>query len=68
MKVKFEDPFRYIIIKDETSSQKIDDVIIYHLLPPEGRNLPPIKLVDTPDFGDRDLEEDEKIFPKISDF
>ena len=72
MKVQFEDPFRYALNKKEEVTKKgqteiSDDVIIYHLLPPKGRNLPPLKLIDIPDFGDRDLENDEKIFEKIKE-
>lgn len=71
MKVKFEDPFRYVIIKEETGrgqeQSQTSEVTIYYLLPPKNRNLPPLKIVDTPGFGDtRGLEEDEKIFEKIS--
>ena len=72
MKVKFEDPFRYVIIKEETGrgqeQSQTSEVTIYYLLPPKNRNIPPLKIVDTPGFGDtRGLEEDEKIFEKISD-
>ncbi len=71
MKVKFEDPFRYVIIKEETGrgqeQSQTSEVTIYYLLPPKDRNLPPLKIVDTPGFGDtRGLEEDEKIFEEIS--
>ena len=63
MKVKFEDPFRYVIIKEETGrgqeQSQTSEVTIYYLLPPKNRNLPPLKIVDTPGFGDtRGLEED----------
>ena len=72
MEVKFEDPFRYVIIKEETGrgqhESQTSDVTIYYLLPPKGSKIPPLKIVDTPGFGDtRGLEEDEKIFEKISD-
>ena len=72
MKVNFEDPFRYVIIKEETGrgqeQSQTSEVTIYYLLPPKNRDLPPLKIVDTPGFGDtKGLEEDEKIFEKISD-
>ena len=73
MKVKFEDPFRYVVIKEEIEGQKedqnqISEVGVYNIFPPKGRNLPPIKIIDTPDFDSTSLEEDEKIFEKIIDF
>ena len=73
MKVKFEDPFRYAIIKEEIENQKeaqgqISNVGVYNILPPKGRNLPPLKIINTPDFGSTSLEEDEKIFEKILEF
>jgi len=72
MKVKFEDPFRYVLIKEETGrgqeQSQTSEVTIYYVIPPRDRNLPPLKIVDTPGFGDtRGLEEDEKIFGKISE-
>ena len=71
MQVKFDDSFRYVIIKEETGKgqehSQTSEVTIYNLLPPKNRNLPPLKIVDTPGFGDtKGLEEDERIFEKIS--
>ena len=70
MQVKFDDSFRYVIIKEETGKgqehSQTSEVTIYNLLPPKNRNLPPLKIVDTPGFGDtKGLEEDERIFEKI---
>lgn len=72
MESKFEEPFWYVIIKEETGrgqhESQTSDVTIYYLLPPKGSKILPLKIVDTPGFGDtRGLEEDEKIFEKISE-
>ena len=46
MEVKFEDPFRYVIIKEETGrgqhESQTSDVTIYYLLPPKGSKIPPL--------------------------
>ena len=72
MRVKFEDPFRYKIIKEDIDKQNnqkiISNVQIYNILAKEGSNIPPIKIINMPDFGSSSFEEDEKIFEKIMYF
>ena len=67
--VKFEDKFRYKIIVENLSSQSMsqtDEVSIYYIA--SHKNYPPLKIIDTPGFGDtRGLTRDEIITKLIKD-
>ena len=70
MGIKFEDDFRYIIIDEDTgknqSHSQTSDVNIYCIQ--KTKNFPPIKIIDTPGFGDtRGIAFDKTIIDKIED-
>ena len=69
IRVKFEDPFRYKIIKEDIYKQNnqkiISNVQVYNILAKEGSN---IKIINMPDFGSSSFEDDEKLFEKIMYF
>ena len=63
--IKIEDNFRYLLVKDQKQSDqrnsKTKSVTIYNIRPKKGLNFPPIKIVDTPGFGDtKGFDEDKK--------
>jgi len=67
LKVKYTDNFRYLIINEENSNQYLSQtkgVNIYYI---KGHNsFPPIKIIDTPGFGDTSGKEfDKKIVRMI---
>ena len=69
MGINFNDDFRYILInEDERINQahsQTSDVNIYYIK--SHNNHPPIKIIDTPGFGDtRGLKYDNSITEKIS--
>ena len=69
MGINFNDDFRYILInEDERINQahsQTSDVNIYNII--SYNNYPPIKIIDTPGFGDtRGLKYDNLITEKIS--
>ena len=69
MGINFNDDFRYMLIKEEErvdqSHSQTSDVNIYNIS--SYNNHPPIKIIDTPGFGDtRGLKYDNSITEKIS--
>ena len=53
----------------EIENQKEVQNQVYNILPPKGRNLPPIKIIDTPGFSDtRGIELDERTTKLIDNF
>ncbi len=69
MGINFNDDFRYMLIKEEErvdeSHSQTSDVNIYNIS--SYNNHPPIKIIDTPGFGDtRGLKYDNLITEKIS--
>lgn len=70
MDIKFEDDFRYIIVEEEKRSQsnsQTQNVQIYNIGPFPEKNLPVIRIIDTPGFGDtRGITQDQKITNDIS--
>ena len=64
MGVKIEDKFRYLLINEDTSNQTksvTKDITICNIRAKKGFNYPPLKVVDTPGFGDTEgIEEDQK--------
>lgn len=70
MKINYEDDFRYFLVDEKDIAIKghstTKDVKIYNI---ENHNgFPPIKIIDTPGFGDTDgIEIDNKITNKIAD-
>ena len=68
MGIQLNDTFRYYLINEETgrnqSESQTSDVTIYYIKAYNG--FPPLKIVDTPGFGDtRGIQEDKKITEKI---
>ena len=65
--IKFEDNKRYILIEEEEANEcqsKTSDVNIYYIK--RTQKYPPIKIIDTPGFGDtRGLEVDNQTVKKI---
>ena len=69
--VKFEDNFRFKLIHEDfgisMAESQTRDVIIYNIRPLD-KNLPPIRVIDTPGFGDTGgLEKDRLISDKIAE-
>ena len=67
--IQLNDNFRYILInenqKNETESNT-KDITIYKIRPKERLDFPPLKIVDTPGFGDTEgIEEDMKHIEKF---
>ena len=62
--IKFEDNFRYLLIKNDNEDQTksiTKEIRVYNIRPKKGLNFPPLKIVDTPGFGDTEgFKEDEK--------
>ena len=62
--IKFEDNFRYLLIINDNEDQResiTKDITVYNIRPKKGLNFPPLKIIDTPGFGDTEgFEEDEK--------
>lgn len=72
--IQIEDNFRYILTnqnkKKEDPENELEsntkDITIYNIRPKEGLDFPPLKIVDTPGFGDTDgIEEDMKHIEKF---
>ena len=68
--INFDDNFRYVIINEDfgrdQSQSQTSDVNVYYIAPHNGN--PPIKIIDTPGFGDtRGIEQDKKITKLIED-
>ena len=68
--INFDDDFRYVIINEDfgrdQSQSQTSDVNVYYIAPHNGN--PPIKIIDTPGFGDtRGIEQDKKITKLIED-
>ena len=68
--ITIEDDFRYLLVYDEDNSDqtksKTKDVGIYNIRPKKGLNFPPLKVVDTPGFGDTNgIEEDQNHLRKL---
>jgi len=68
--IQYEDDFRYLIIKEETkksqAKSQTSEVNIYYISSHNGN--PPIKIIDTPGFGDTNgIEEDQKIPDRIKE-
>ena len=66
--IQYEDKFRYIIINEEDQKDNAvshtTNVNIYYIK--SHNNYPPIKIIDTPGFGDtRGIDYDQKIPKKI---
>ena len=61
--IKFEDNFRYLLIKNYDEDQRksiTKDITVYNIRPKKGLNFPPLKIIDTPGFGDTEgFDEDE---------
>lgn len=71
MEIKKEDDFRYIII-DENNIKKEEDshtlnINSYFILP-INKDIPPIKIIDTPGFGDTRENFDFEILQKFKSF
>lgn len=69
--VNIEDEYRYKIILENTnksqSNSQTNQVNIYNIRSVGG--YPPIKIIDTPGFGDTDgIEKDQLIFELIENF
>ena len=69
--VKFEDDFRLKLIYEDfgvsMAESQTRDVIIYNIIPFD-KNIPPIRVIDTPGFGDTGgLEKDKLISDKIAE-
>ena len=62
--IKFEDNFRYLLIRNDDEDQrqsKTKNITVYNIRPKKGLNFPPLKIIDTPGFGDTEgFEEDER--------
>ena len=69
--IQLEDKFRYKLIINNNESEidsNTKEITIYKIKPKEGLNYPPLKIVDTPGFGDTDgIEEDMKHKKKFLD-
>ena len=68
MGIKFSDPYRYELITEVTGKSQAlsqtEEVTIYEIKSNKGQ--PPLKIVDTPGFGDtRGLPRDKIIASKI---
>ena len=68
--IKIEDNFRYLLVNDKDNfdqrGSKTKDVTIYNIRPKKGLNFPPIKIVDTPGFGDtKGFDEDKEHLKKL---
>ena len=69
--VKFEDDFRLKLIYEDfgvsMAESQTRDVIIYNIIPFD-KNIPPIRVIDTPGFGNNGgLEKDKLIIDKITE-
>ena len=66
--IKISDKFRYLLINDENVDQQksvTQEISIFNIRAKEGLNFPPLKIIDTPGFGDtegieKDLEHIKK--------
>ena len=68
--IEIEDNFRYLLVRDKDISDqtksKTKEVTIYNIRPKKELNYPPIKIVDTPGFGDTGgIEEDKNHLKKL---
>lgn len=67
--IQLDDNFRYILINENQKNEiesNTKDITIYKIRPKEGLGFPPLKIVDTPGFGDTEgIEEDMKHIEKF---
>ena len=68
--IKIGDNFRYLLVNDKDNfdekKSKTKEVTIYNIRPKKGLNFPPIKIVDTPGFGDTNgIDEDKEHLKKL---
>ena len=67
--IQLEDNFRYILANEPNENEiesNTKDITIYKIRPKEGLDFPPLKIVDTPGFGDtKGIEEDMKHIEKF---
>lgn len=67
--IQFEDNFRYILINENMKNEiesNTKDITIYKIRPKKGLDFPPLKIVDSPGFGDtKGIEEDMKHIDKF---
>lgn len=68
--IKIEDNFRYLLVQDQNISDqtksKTKEVTIYYIKPSKELNYPPLKIVDTPGFGDTGgIDEDKNHLKKL---
>ena len=67
--IQLEDNFRYILINEKNKNDiesNTKDITIYKIRPKEGLDFPPLKIIDTPGFGDtKGIEEDMKHIEKF---
>ena len=67
--IQIEDNFLYILtykIKKNELESNTKDITIYKIRTKGGLDFPPLKIVDTPGFGDTDgIEEDMKHIGKF---
>ena len=67
--IQLNDNFRYILINENQKNEiesNTKDITIYKIRPKEGLGFPPLKIVDTPGFGDTEgIEEDMKHIEKF---
>lgn len=71
MGIKQDDDFRYIIIDEKDNKNKEDshtlNINSYYILP-ANKDIPPIKIVDTPGFGDTREFFDSEVLEKFQNF
>ena len=71
--IHIKDKFRYLIIDDQHLRKKQNksitkEITIYNLRPKQGLDYPPLKIIDSPGFGDTDgLEEDSAHIKKFQE-
>ena len=62
--IQFDDNFRYLLINNENEDQRksiTKNITVFNIRPKKGLNFPPLKIIDTPGFGDTEgFEEDKK--------
>ena len=52
--------------KEDQTKSKTKEITIYNIRPKKGSNYPPLKIIDTPGFGDTEgIEEDQKHLEKF---
>ena len=70
--IKIDDNFRYLLVYDEDNSDqrisKTKNVTVYNIRPKKELNYPPLKIVDTPGFGDTGgINEDQNHLKKLKE-